>query len=92
MRGLEGTDVCFAPVMRLGEAAEHAGQQGARHMFVPGADGRPEVAPAPRFAVRQAQPAGRTADQGADTWTRSSAKIGVSADEIVPLRSADTVA
>jgi alpha-methylacyl-CoA racemase len=45
---LEGTNVCFAPVLSLGEAPQHPHAQ-ARGAFVAAADGSPQPAPAPRF-------------------------------------------
>jgi len=49
---LEGSDVCFAPVLRMAEAANHPHNQ-ARGVFQIGADGAIEVAPAPRFLPLQ---------------------------------------
>ena len=49
---LEGTDVCFAPVYRFGEAHEHP-HNVARAMFVPTPDGGRQVAPAPASAARR---------------------------------------
>ena len=48
---LEGTDVCFAPVMSLDEAATHS-HHVARGTFVD-ADGVTQPAPAPRFSRTQ---------------------------------------
>jgi alpha-methylacyl-CoA racemase len=45
---MEGTDVCFAPVLSIGEAYEHP-HNVARHTFVEVA-GRKQPAPAPRFS------------------------------------------
>ncbi len=45
---LEGTDVCFAPVLNLAEAAAHP-HNAARGVFRVGADGRLDAAEAPRF-------------------------------------------
>jgi alpha-methylacyl-CoA racemase len=47
---LEGTDVCFAPVLSLDEAPMHPHAQ-ARGAFVQEPDGRWRPAPAPRFDV-----------------------------------------
>lgn len=47
-RLLEGTDVCFAPVLTLQEAAEHPHNR-ARGGFIE-LDGVPHTAPAPRFS------------------------------------------
>jgi alpha-methylacyl-CoA racemase len=49
---LEGTDVCFAPVLRLAEAAQHPHLQ-ARGIYQEDAQGVLQVAPAPRFAPLQ---------------------------------------
>ncbi|WP_428313051.1 CaiB/BaiF CoA transferase family protein [Hydrocarboniphaga sp.] len=50
---LEGTDVCFAPVLSLAEAAVHPHNQ-ARGIFQTSASGVLSVAPAPRFlALRE---------------------------------------
>ncbi|HYR24637.1 MAG TPA: CaiB/BaiF CoA-transferase family protein [Aquabacterium sp.] len=46
---LEGSDVCFAPVLRLAEAAVHPHLQ-ARGTYATDAQGAITVAPAPRFA------------------------------------------
>jgi len=46
---LEGTDVCFAPVLSLAQAAEHPHLQ-ARGVYQANEKGHLTVAPAPRFA------------------------------------------
>lgn len=46
---LEGTDVCFAPVLSLAEAPLHPHAQ-ARRSFVAGGDGQWQPAAAPRFS------------------------------------------
>ena len=63
---LGGTDVCFAPVYRFGEAHEHPHNQ-ARNLFVPAADGSVQVAPAPRFSRTVAEPGEAYAYPGVDT-------------------------
>ena len=45
---LEGTDVCFAPVLNLAEAAAHP-HNAARGLYRAEADGRLDAAEAPRF-------------------------------------------
>lgn len=45
---MEGSDVCFAPVLSLAEAPAHAHNQ-ARRTFVDGADGVTQPGAAPRF-------------------------------------------
>ena len=47
-RVLEGTDVCFAPVLSMDEAADHPHNR-ARNAFIE-VGGLPQPAPAPRFA------------------------------------------
>ena len=64
---LAGTDVCFAPVYRFGEAHEHP-HNVARDLFVPTPDGGRQVAPAPRFSrTARASRARRTRYPGVDT-------------------------
>ena len=45
---MEHTDVCFAPVLTMSEAAQHPHNQ-ARSTFIE-VDGVPQPAPAPRFS------------------------------------------
>ncbi len=82
---LEGTDVCFAPVLTLAEAPAHH-HASARSGFVT-VDGVVQAAPAPRFsrsAVAQPKPAVK-----AGTHTDAIlAAAGFSADEIGALRAA----
>jgi alpha-methylacyl-CoA racemase len=64
---LEGSDACFAPVLGLSEAPDHA-HNAARGTFIE-IDGLVQNAPAPRFSrSAPAQPAGPR-PQGADTRT-----------------------
>jgi alpha-methylacyl-CoA racemase len=86
---LEGTDVCFAPVLTLDEAREHPHAR-ARQAFVEVA-GKVQPAPAPRFSRSQAEiqrpppaPGGNTQEALTD-W-------GFSAEEIAALREAGAVA
>ena len=62
---LEGTDVCFAPVLDLGEAMEHPHNH-ARQTYVD-VDGVRQPAPAPRFSATPAEIGGPPAAVGADT-------------------------
>ncbi|CAG9174974.1 CaiB/BaiF CoA transferase family protein [Cupriavidus pinatubonensis] len=62
---LEGTDVCFAPVLSFDEAPQHPHMQ-ARGSFVE-VDGVTQPAPAPRFS--RTQPAVPTAPQAASDAT-----------------------
>jgi alpha-methylacyl-CoA racemase len=87
---LGGTDVCFAPVYRFGEAAEHP-HNVARDMFVPTPDGGLQVAPAPRFSRTVAEPGVSFAYAGADT-DAVLGELGLGADAIARLRGSGAVA
>ncbi len=45
----DGTDACVAPILRLGEAGDHAHNR-ARHLLIEDHQGKPEPAPAPRLS------------------------------------------
>ena len=62
---LEGTDVCFAPVLSFAEAAAHP-QNRARGAYIE-LDGVTQPAPAPRFAATPAAVRSAPAGVGADT-------------------------
>lgn len=62
---LEGTDVCFAPVLDMAEAPSHP-HNVARQTFVE-RDGVIQPAPAPRFSRTPAAIQGPPAEPGADT-------------------------
>lgn len=62
---LEGTDVCFAPVLDLSEAAQHPHNK-ARGTFVQ-INGITQPAPAPRFSGTPAAPCQPVGVAGADT-------------------------
>lgn len=86
---LEGTDVCFAPVLTLTEASthHHALARGG-HIEVGGVT---QPAPAPRFS--RSQPGQPTPAVKAGAHTDSVlAEAGFSADEIKTLRAAGTAA
>jgi len=87
---LAGTDVCFAPVYRFGEAHEHP-HNVARGLFVPTPDGGRQVAPAPRFSRTGAEPGPSYAYTGADT-DAVLAEFGFDAAAIERLRAAGAVA
>jgi len=86
---LEGTDVCFAPVLSLTEAHEHAHLR-ARGTFVEVAGAR-QPAPAPRFSrtpCRISAPpphAGQHTDEALADW-------GIPAAEITRLRGSRVIA
>ncbi|HEX2850587.1 MAG TPA: CaiB/BaiF CoA-transferase family protein, partial [Acidimicrobiales bacterium] len=85
---MEGTDVCFAPVLSLSEAPEHP-HNVARGTFTEVA-GVVQPAPAPRFSrtpgeiSRPASHAGQHTDEALADW-------GFSSDEIAKLREAGAV-
>ena len=62
---MEGTDVCFAPVLSLGEAPSHP-HNVARKTFLD-IDGTVQPAPAPRFSVTEAEAPRRGPQVGDDT-------------------------
>jgi alpha-methylacyl-CoA racemase len=86
---MEGTDVCFAPVLSLGEAPQHP-HNVHRKTFVE-LDGVVQPAPAPRFSgtpvsvQRPPAHAGQHTDEVLADW-------GVDADRIAKLRDAGAIA
>lgn len=64
---MEGTDVCFAPVLPMGEAPSHP-HNVARKAFLD-LDGVVQPAPAPRFSRTPGEVQGPPAQVGADTAT-----------------------
>jgi alpha-methylacyl-CoA racemase len=82
---LEGTDVCFAPVLRIDEVAQHP-HAVARGGYID-LNGITQPAPAPRFS--RSQPNTPTPPVKAGTHTDSVlAEAGFSTDEIAALRAA----
>ena len=82
---LEGTDVCFAPVLTLAEVADHPHAQ-ARQAYTEVA-GVLQPAPAPRFS--RSQPAQPSPAVAAGTHTRDVlAELGFSAAEVSALLAA----
>ncbi len=85
---MEGSDVCFAPVLTIGEAIEHPHNR-SRRTFVE-VDGVPQPAPAPRFsrtevAVQGPPPkAGEHSDAVLADW-------GFSGERIDGLRAAGAI-
>lgn len=86
---LEHTDVCYAPVLTMSEAARHP-HNAARETFVEvGGDVQP--APAPRYsATAPGKP--RPAPMPGDDSDAILATLGMDANEIAALREAGTVA
>jgi len=85
---LEGTDVCFAPVLSLAEAPAHPHNR-ARNAYVD-VDGISQPAPAPRFS---ATPAGVRAPPGGvgEHTAQLLGAAGYTADEIAALSAAGVV-
>jgi alpha-methylacyl-CoA racemase len=87
---LEGTDVCFAPVLSFAESAEHP-HNVARGAFVEMPDGPPQLAPVPRLS-RTPGAIGQTyAYPGVDTPTVLR-EFGFSAEEIEQLQGSGSIA
>ena len=85
---LEGTDVCFAPVLNFAEAQAHPHNR-ARKAYVE-VDGVTQPAPAPRFSATPAEvraPSPGIGEQG----TELLALAGYTAEEIAALQAAGVV-
>jgi alpha-methylacyl-CoA racemase len=85
---MEGSDVCFAPVLAMTEVAEHPHNK-ARGTFVE-VGGVVQPGPAPRFSRTEAEIQGPAPARGADT-DEALADWGVSTDEIAALREAGAI-
>jgi alpha-methylacyl-CoA racemase len=85
---MEGTDVCFAPVLDMAEAPRHPHNQ-ARGTFIE-VDGVTQPAPAPRFSRSVAQVGGAASRPGADS-AAILADWGWSGDAIAALRDAHVI-
>lgn len=85
---MEGTDVCFAPVLDLDEAPRHPHNQ-ARQTFVE-RDGVLQPAPAPRFSRSSPQVAGPPPAQGEHTEHILS-DLGYSQGDVARLRDAGAI-
>jgi alpha-methylacyl-CoA racemase len=85
---LEGTDVCFAPVLDMAEAPAHPHNQ-ARATFIE-VDGVTQPAPAPRFSRTPPAVAGAASKPGAD-GAAILADWGWSDDAIAALRAAHVI-
>jgi alpha-methylacyl-CoA racemase len=85
---MEGSDVCFAPVLEMSEAPEHPHMK-ARQTFVEHA-GRVQPAPAPRFSRTPGAISRPAAHPGQHT-AEALADWGFAADEIESLRAAGAV-
>ncbi|MFM7141745.1 MAG: CoA transferase, partial [Alphaproteobacteria bacterium] len=86
---MEGTDVCFAPVLSMSEAPSHPHLR-ARSTFVE-RDGFVQPAPAPRFSRTPGEIQGPPAVPGRDT-DAALGDWGVGADAIAKLRASGAIA
>ena len=85
---MEGTDVCFAPVLDFAEAPLHPHNQ-ARGTFAD-VDGVTQPAPAPRFSVTPSGIASGPPEPGQDTAAVLQA-AGYSEDQLTMLRERGAV-
>jgi len=85
---MEGTDICFAPVLDFEEATKHP-HNVARKTFVE-VDGVMQPAPAPRFSRTQVEIQGPASEPGSDTET-ALLDWGLDRDEIEALRAAGAI-
>ena len=85
---MEGSDICFAPVLSMTEAPSHP-QNVARDSFVD-VLGVPQPAPAPKFSRTKAEIQGPPPSLGQDT-EEGLAEWGFSRDEITALVTSGAV-
>lgn len=85
---MEGSDVCFAPVLSIFEAPEHPHNK-ARNSFVE-IDGVVQPAPSPRFSRTAAEISHAARAPGADTEAVL-LDCGFNADEVATLRDAGAI-
>jgi alpha-methylacyl-CoA racemase len=86
---MEGTDVCFAPVLNMDEAPLHPHNM-ARESFIE-RDGVVQAAPAPRFSVTSAEAGAAPSAPGSDTRSVLAA-LGYDQDTITQLLANAAVA
>ncbi|MDD3445670.1 MAG: CaiB/BaiF CoA-transferase family protein [Zavarzinia sp.] len=86
---MEGTDVCFAPVLSMTEAAEHPHNVARGTFFAQ--DGHVQPAPAPRFSRTMPATPAAPPMPGADT-DKALADWGFTADDIARLKEAGAAA
>ncbi len=79
---LEGSDICFGPVLHLGEAANHPHNKARRNFYEAG--GYIQPAPAPKFSQTRPEP-GQISSDGAD-GDDILAAIGYTDSEIATLK------
>jgi alpha-methylacyl-CoA racemase len=85
---MEGTDICFAPVLSLDEAVKHP-HNVVRNTFVE-VDGVLQQAPAPRFSRTMPEIQGPPSAPGENTESALS-QWGFSSDEIETLKAAEVI-
>lgn len=85
---MEGSDVCFAPVLSMDEAPEHPHNQARGSFFE--SDGIVQPAPAPRYSETATGTPSSPQAPGADT-DAALADWGFAADEIAALRNAGAI-
>ncbi len=85
---MEGTDVCFGPVLTMGEAIEYP-QNVARKTFVE-IEGVPQPAPAPRFSRTNPEIRGPVL-MGPEYAEAALSDWGITPDEIEKLKTADVI-
>ena len=86
---MEGTDVCFAPVLNFMDAPQHPANL-ARSTYIE-VDGITQPAPAPRFSRTPAEVSHGARELGADT-DETLAAMGFEVQEIAALREAGSIA
>ena len=86
---MEGTDVCFAPVLTIDEAPKHP-HNAARESFVD-VEGFMQTAPAPRFSRTPGEVGRRPVKPGTDTDSVLE-ELGLEADTIAALKESGAIA
>jgi alpha-methylacyl-CoA racemase len=86
---MEGSDVCFAPVLRMSEAVEHP-HNVHRGTFIE-RDGIVQPAPAPRFSATPGEVQRPPAHAGQHTAEVLAEWLGLDGDEVAKLRAAGAV-
>jgi len=86
---MEGSDVCFAPVLTMAEAPKHH-HNAARQSFVD-VEGYSQTAPAPRFSRTPGEVGRHPVKPGTDTDSIL-AELGLDADSIATLKSSGAIA
>lgn len=86
---MEGTDVCFAPVLNFVDAPSHPANV-ARETYIE-VDGIPQPAPAPRFSRTPSSVRGSGSEPGADTRSVLAA-MGFAEQEMVNLENDGAIA